>query len=172
MEVSSSSWSTQTQQCYNCVSSWYSTFFNIALLQFLSGGGPQVAFHRGVLLGSAALRLLAFPFTSDTSYSHHLLAVCHCSLSYRAVTTRTTTELQAYCSQCCFAAREMALKGRKQPAPSSSTAAPLGTAPSHPELLSHQRHRGCLVQRHRQGGGKKQSPKGHTKHVPHRLALF
>ena len=110
MEVSSLSWSTQTRQCYNCISSWYSTFFNITSLQFLSGGGPRAAFHRGVLLGSAALWLLAFLFTTGKSYSHHLLAVCHCSPSYQPVTTRTATELQAYCSQRCFAVREMALE--------------------------------------------------------------
>lgn len=110
MEVSISSCSTQTQRCYNCISSWYSTFFNITLPQFSSGGGPRVAFHRGVLLGSAALWLLAFPFTTGKSYSHHLLAVCHCSPSYQAVTTRTATELQAYCSQSCFTVREMALE--------------------------------------------------------------
>lgn len=102
------SWSTQTQRCYNCISRWYSTFFNITLLQFLRKSGPRVAFHRGILLGSAALWLLAFPFTTCNSYSHHLLAVCHCSPSYQAVAIRT--ELQAYCSQVCFAVGVMALE--------------------------------------------------------------
>lgn len=86
MEVSSLSWSTQTQQCYSCISSCYSTFFNNTLLQFPSGDGPWVACHRGVLLGSAALWLLAFPFTTGKSYSHHLLAVCRSPTSYQAVT--------------------------------------------------------------------------------------
>lgn len=75
MEVSSSFCSTQLEQCYSCTSSWYSMFFNITLPQFLSRGGPCVAFHKGVLLGSVALWLLAFPFTMGMSYTCHLLPV-------------------------------------------------------------------------------------------------
>lgn len=101
MEVSSSSRSTRTPWCYNCVSSWYSTFFNITLLQFPSGGGPRVAFHTGVLLGSAALWLLAFPFTTGKSYSHHLLALsslsvisgCHHQDCYRAASAALQREM-------------------------------------------------------------------------------
>lgn len=108
MEVSSSFCSTQLEHCYSCISSWYSTFFNITLPQFLSRGGPCVAFHEGVLLGSVALWLLAFPFTMGMSYSCHLLPVCHCSPWCQPVTTRTATELQAYCSPCSFASRKVA----------------------------------------------------------------
>lgn len=47
MEVSISSCSTQTQRCYNCISSWYNTFFNITLPQFPSGGGTPSCFSQG-----------------------------------------------------------------------------------------------------------------------------
>lgn len=138
MEISSSSWSTQTQQCYSCISSCYSTFFNITWLQFPSGDRPWVAFHRGVLVGSAALWLLAFPFTTGRSYSRHLLAVCHCSpTSYQAV---TPGQLQS-CKH--FESARLHSKGdgpgkAGAASPPSSTAAPTGTTSGHPELLPHQ----------------------------------
>lgn len=138
MEVSSLSWSTQTQQCYSCISSCYSTFFNNTLLQFPSGDGPWVACHRGVLLGSAALWLLAFPFTTGKSYSHHLLAVCRSPTSYQAV---TPGQLQS-CKH--FESAQLHSEGdgpgkAGAASPHSSTAAPTGTTSGHPELLSHQR---------------------------------
>lgn len=105
-EVSSLFCDTQLEQCYSCISSWYSTFFNIILPQFLSRGGPCVAFHKGVLLGSVALWLLAFPFTMGMSYSCHLLPVL--SPWCQPISSRTATELLAYCSLCSFASREVA----------------------------------------------------------------
>lgn len=154
MEASSASWSTHTQWCYSCISSWYGTFFNITLLQFLCGGGPQVTFHRVDLLGSAALWLLAFPFTTGKSYSHHLLAV----IALHHIRLSPPGPLQS-CKHIAVSGASQwgrwPLKDRQQPSSSSSTAAPLGTASSHPQLLSHQRHQGCPVIQCRQEGGKK-----------------
>lgn len=139
--MSSSSWSTQTQQCCSCISSCYSTFFNITLFQFPSGDGPWVAFHRGVLLGRAALWLLAFPFTTGKSYSRHLLAVCRRSpTSYQAVTPGQLQSCKHFESAWLHSEGDGPGKAGAA-SPPSSTAAPTGTTSGHPQLFSHQRLR-------------------------------
>lgn len=139
MEVSSSSWSTQTQQCYSCTSSCYSTFFNITLLLFPGGDGPWAAFHRGVLLDSAALWLLAFPFTTGKSYSRHLLAVCRCfPTSYQAVTAGQLQSCEHFESARLHSQGDGPGKAGAA-SPPSSAAAPTGITSAHPQLLSHQR---------------------------------
>lgn len=172
--VSSSSCGTQPERSCSCISSWCSTVFNIALPQFPHGGGPRVALHRGVLLGSVALWLLAFPFTAGKSYSRHLLAVCHCSPWCQPGTARTASKLRAYCSRCCFAAREMAL-GRQVTALffqlNSCFAGDSLESPRAALAPSENRHRGCPVLECRQKGGKNAS-QSHTDGVPLTLASF
>lgn len=70
--------------------------------------------------------------------------------------------LQAHCSQ----RGRRPSRGRQQPRSASSTAAPLGTAPGHPEAP---RLPSTRAQARRK---REQSPKGHTKDVPYGLALF
>lgn len=91
MEVSSLSWSTQTQQCYSCISSCYSTFFNNTLLQFPSEDGPWVACSPGQCCSLAFSisfhnRQELFPSPPGCLSLSNIISGCH---------TRTATELQA-----------------------------------------------------------------------------